>query len=86
VLGWTGGDEIVNVSLGSPASGGGALRAPAGPAGPFPPERLSLAQWERAMIDQALREAGGNQAKAARLLGITRDTLRYRMAKFKISS
>jgi DNA-binding protein Fis len=38
------------------------------------------------MIDQALREAGGNQAKAARLLGITRDTLRYRMAKFKISS
>ena len=86
VLGWAGGDEIGNVSLGSPAAGGGALRAPAGPASPFPPAGLSLAQWERAMIDQALREAGGNQAKAARLLGITRDTLRYRMAKFKISS
>src|SRR5207237_388971 len=39
VLGWTGGDEIGNVSLGFPAAGGGALRAPAGPASPFPPLR-----------------------------------------------
>jgi DNA-binding NtrC family response regulator len=39
---------------------------------------------ERAMIEQALRDADGNQVKAARLLGISRDTLRYRMAKFKI--
>jgi DNA-binding NtrC family response regulator len=53
-----------------------------GPA--LPRQGTSLAEMERAMIEQALRDAGGNQVKAARLLGISRDTLRYRMAKFKI--
>jgi two-component system, NtrC family, response regulator AtoC len=43
-----------------------------------------LLQWERAMIEQALREAGGNQTKAAQRLGISRDTLRYRIKKFGI--
>jgi two-component system, NtrC family, response regulator AtoC len=43
-----------------------------------------LAQWERSMIEQAMREAGGNQTKAAQRLGITRDTLRYRLKKFGI--
>jgi two-component system response regulator AtoC len=41
-----------------------------------------LAQWERTMIEQALQEAGGNQTRAAQRLGITRDTLRYRLKKF----
>lgn len=36
------------------------------------------------MIERALMEARGNQTTAARLLGLSRDTLRYRMAKFKI--
>jgi DNA-binding protein Fis len=36
------------------------------------------------MIEQALAEANGNQTSAARLLGISRDTLRYRIAKFKV--
>jgi two-component system response regulator AtoC len=43
-----------------------------------------LMQWERTMIEQALREAGGNQTRAAQRLGITRDTLRYRLKKFGI--
>jgi two-component system response regulator AtoC len=43
-----------------------------------------LTQWERSMIEQAMREAGGNQTKAARRLGISRDTLRYRLKKFGI--
>jgi transcriptional regulator with PAS, ATPase and Fis domain len=43
-----------------------------------------LIQWERTMIEQALREAGGNQTKAAQRLGISRDTLRYRIKKFGI--
>ena len=41
-----------------------------------------LAAWERAMLELALRETGGNQTKAAQRLGITRDTLRYRLKKF----
>jgi two-component system, NtrC family, response regulator AtoC len=41
-----------------------------------------LSQWERTMIERALVEAGGNQTKAAQRLGITRDTLRYRLKKF----
>jgi two-component system, NtrC family, response regulator AtoC len=41
-----------------------------------------LSQWERSMIERAMQEAGGNQTKAAQRLGITRDTLRYRLKKF----
>jgi two-component system nitrogen regulation response regulator GlnG len=39
---------------------------------------------ERELVIQALNETGGNQVQAARLLGITRATLRKRMEKFKI--
>ena len=41
-----------------------------------------LGQWERSMIERAMRETGGNQTRAAQRLGITRDTLRYRLKKF----
>jgi DNA-binding protein Fis len=37
---------------------------------------------ERAIIVRALEKASGNQSAAARLLGISRDTLRYRLQKF----
>jgi len=50
----------------------------------FPAPGMHLADAERAMIERALAEAHGNQTNAARLLGVSRDTLRYRMAKFKI--
>jgi two-component system, NtrC family, response regulator AtoC len=48
------------------------------------PEGVDLSQWERSMIEQAMKEAGGNQTRAAQRLGITRDTLRYRLKKFGI--
>jgi DNA-binding NtrC family response regulator len=72
-----------------PAPGDEAVAAPAtGPesasGGPLPPAGVDLGQWERAMIEQALREAGGNQTRAAQRLGISRDTLRYRLKKFGI--
>jgi two-component system, NtrC family, response regulator AtoC len=48
------------------------------------PDGVDLSQWERSMIERAMREAGGNQTKAAQRLGISRDTLRYRLKKFGI--
>jgi two-component system response regulator AtoC len=50
----------------------------------FPPEGMSLDQWEKTLLEQALRETGGNQTRAAQRLGISRDTLRYRMKKHGI--
>jgi transcriptional regulator with GAF, ATPase, and Fis domain len=48
----------------------------------LPGQAGDLNQWERSMIERAMRDAGGNQTKAAQRLGITRDTLRYRLKKF----
>jgi two-component system response regulator AtoC len=48
------------------------------------PSGVDLTHWERTMIERAMRDAGGNQTKAAQRLGITRDTLRYRLKKFGI--
>ena len=41
----------------------------------------TLAQQERESLVRALERAGGNVSKAARLLGVSRDTMRYRLAK-----
>ncbi len=43
---------------------------------------MDLEQWERSLIEQALRETAGNQTRAAQRLGISRDTLRYRLKKY----
>ncbi len=51
----------------------------------LPPEGIDLAAWEQSMVEQALRDSGGNQTKAAKLLHLSRDTLRYRLKKFGLS-
>ncbi|HLG96321.1 MAG TPA: sigma 54-interacting transcriptional regulator [Bryobacteraceae bacterium] len=58
--------------------------APADGAGPGAGDALSLRGNERRMLKHALDMAGGNQTQAARLLRITRDTLRYKMKKFEL--
>ncbi len=45
----------------------------------------SLWDFERGMIVKALRDNAWNQTQAARCLGISRDNLRYRVKKYKIS-
>jgi two-component system, NtrC family, response regulator HydG len=46
---------------------------------------LSFQEMEKKMLEEALRKAAGNVSEASRLLKITRNTLRYRMAKYHIS-
>jgi transcriptional regulator with GAF, ATPase, and Fis domain len=49
------------------------------------PERgIHLENLEVSMIQQALDKSRGNQSKAARLLGLTRGTLIYRMKKYAL--
>jgi transcriptional regulator with PAS, ATPase and Fis domain len=48
----------------------------------FPEGGLSLEAVERALLVAALERAGGNQTRAARLLAVSRDTLRYRIEKY----
>ncbi len=52
----------------------------------LPPTGVDLAQVELDLIEQALEMSAGNRSKAARLLGITRDTLLYRMQKYNLSA
>jgi DNA-binding NtrC family response regulator len=63
----------------SPARG-----VPAATGNIFPPEGVSLEQFEDGIIQEALRRAAGNKSQAARLLGISRNALRYRLAKIGV--
>ena len=59
-----------------------AIAVPAG--AEIPTDGLSLEDNERSLLARALEKTNGNQTQAARLLRITRDTLRYKMKKFNL--
>jgi DNA-binding NtrC family response regulator len=50
-----------------------------------PEQGLVLEDVERRLIVEAMDRTSGNQSKAARLLGISRDTLRYRLKKHNMA-
>jgi DNA-binding NtrC family response regulator len=50
----------------------------------FLPEGMTLDQWEDEMIRESLKRADGNKSQAARLLGLSRNALRYRLSKIGI--
>lgn len=50
----------------------------------FLPEGMSLDDYEKSIIREALKRADGNKSQAARLLGLTRNALRYRLAQIGI--
>jgi len=60
----------------APANGGPSIELPDG--------GVDLLDLERTLILQALARTGGNRTRAATLLGLTRDTLRYRLEKHGI--
>jgi DNA-binding NtrC family response regulator len=72
-----------------PEIGAGPVETTPGPPPPpkaapvaLPSEGLRLEEVERDLVRQALEATEGNQVRAARLLGISRDALRNRMKKF----
>jgi DNA-binding NtrC family response regulator len=50
----------------------------------FLPDGMTLDQYEDEMIREALKRSGGNKSQAARLLGLSRNALRYRLSKIGI--
>jgi len=50
----------------------------------FLPEGKTLDQWEDEIIREAYRRSNGNKSQAARLLGLSRNALRYRLEKIGI--
>jgi two-component system response regulator AtoC len=66
----------------------GALKAGLVAADSFdlPPSGVDLEELEKSLVMQALRRAGGNQTKAAALLGLNRDQIRYRIEKFGLTT
>ena len=52
--------------------------------GPFQPGAVTLDEVERSLIGRALDQAQGNVTRAAKILGVSRDTLRYRIDKHKL--
>jgi two-component system response regulator AtoC len=51
----------------------------------LPAEGVSLEDEEKSLVVQALERTGGNQTRAAALLGLHRDQIRYRIEKFGLS-
>jgi DNA-binding NtrC family response regulator len=66
----------------------GVLSATSATSDPFelPAAGVNLEDVERGLVIQALRRAGGNQTKAAGLLGLNRDQIRYRIEKFGLTA
>jgi transcriptional regulator with GAF, ATPase, and Fis domain len=52
----------------------------------LPDTGIDLETVERGFVEQALLKTKGNQTAAAKLLGITRYQLRYRMEKFGLET
>jgi DNA-binding NtrC family response regulator len=48
----------------------------------LPASGINLERLERNLVVQALQRTGGNQTRAATLLGLNRDQVRYRIEKF----
>jgi DNA-binding NtrC family response regulator len=65
-------------------SAGGSVAMRLGESVELPAAGLDLEQLERSLVVQALERTGWNQTKAAALLGLNRDQIRYRVEKFQL--
>src|SRR5262245_4257277 len=51
----------------------------------LPDDGIDLEQVELSLVRQAMERSGGNQTRAAELLGVSRDQLRYRLKKLEMT-
>jgi two-component system, NtrC family, response regulator AtoC len=72
------GDIQLDVAPPKPAAASGGLAVA------FLPEGMVLEKYEDELIKEALRRSGGNKSQAARLLGLSRNALRYRLTKIGV--
>jgi two-component system response regulator AtoC len=52
----------------------------------LPPTGVDVEELERNFVIQALKRCAGNQTRAAALLGLNRDQIRYRIEKFGLAA
>jgi two-component system response regulator AtoC len=52
----------------------------------LPPAGVDIEDVERSLVVQALERCGGNQTRAAAMLGLHRDQIRYRVEKFGLKT
>jgi DNA-binding protein Fis len=50
----------------------------------LPNDGLSLFDLEQKLLSQALERSDGNQTQAAKLVGLSLDTFRYRLKKYDL--
>ena len=74
------GDELTSAHFPVVSAAGGKLTEGV----ELPPNGIDLEQLERSLVVQALERSGWNQTRAAALLGVNRDQIRYRIEKFNL--
>ena len=79
-------DSVGPAELGAFAAGPRAAVAASVVPADIPDEGIDLDQVERRLVELALAKADWNVTRAAKLLGLTRDTMRYRIEKFGLAA
>jgi DNA-binding NtrC family response regulator len=77
------GAPVVQAGNGEPAQVQNGAKASQTELFRLPSEGIQLESVEMNLVEQALRRSGGNQTRAAEMLGISRDQLRYRLKKIE---
>jgi DNA-binding NtrC family response regulator len=72
----TAGHDSVPARVGNEAIPGGHVFI-------LPPQGIALEEVEDSLVRQAIERSGGNQTRAAELLRVSRDQLRYRLKKIE---
>jgi transcriptional regulator with PAS, ATPase and Fis domain len=70
--------SLIAQDLGSPSQGTNDFK--------LPPTGIKLNELNKGLISQALEMSAGNRTQAAKLLGISRPTLIYRLEKYAIKA